>query len=87
MIIKILGSGCANCKRLEESTKKAVEELGFDAHIEKVTQWSDIMAFGITATPGFVVDGQVKSFGRVLSTQEIKNLLSTPGNTDFSLKI
>lgn len=75
MIIKVLGSGCANCKKLEENTKKAVEELGIDATIEKVTDFKKIMAYGVMKTPALVVDEKVKIMGRVASAEEIKKYL------------
>lgn len=75
MIIKILGTGCANCKRLEENTRKAVELLGIDATIEKVTEIRDIMSYGVMKTPALVVDGKVKIMGRVPSAEEIKKYL------------
>ena len=64
MIIKVLGSGCANCKKLEENTRKAVEELGIDATIEKVTDFKEIMAYGVMKTPALVVDEKVKDIGK-----------------------
>ncbi len=75
MIIKVLGSGCANCKKLEENTRKAVELLGIEATIEKVTDIKDIMSFGVMKTPALVVDGKVKIMGRVPSAEEIKKYL------------
>lgn len=75
MIIKILGSGCANCKKLEENTKKAVEELGIQAEIQKVEDFKEIMKYGVMRTPALVVDEKVKSFGKVLSAEEVKNIL------------
>lgn len=75
MNIKILGGGCANCKRLEENVKQAVSELGIDATIEKVTDFKDIMAYGVMSTPALVVDEKVKFMGRVLSKEDIKKYL------------
>ncbi|MCX7903580.1 MAG: thioredoxin family protein [Caloramator sp.] len=75
MIIKILGSGCANCKKLEENTKKAVEELGIGAEIQKVEDFKEIMKYGVMRTPALVVDEKVKSFGKVLTVEEVKNIL------------
>ena len=75
MIIKVLGSGCANCKKLEENTRKAVEELGIEATIEKVTDFKKIMAYGVMKTPALVVDEKVKIMGRVPSAEEIKKYL------------
>lgn len=75
MIIKILGTGCANCKRLEENTRKAVVELGLDVSIEKVTDIKDIMKYGVMKTPALVVDEKVKIMGRVPTADEIKKYL------------
>lgn len=75
MIIKVLGSGCANCKRLEENTRKAVEELGINATIEKVSDFKAIMKYGVMRTPALVVDEKVKVWGRVPTAEEIKKYL------------
>jgi len=75
MIIKILGTGCSNCKKLEENTRKAVEELGIEATIEKVTDIKDIMKYGVMKTPALVVDEKVKIMGRVPTSEEIKKYL------------
>lgn len=75
MLIKVLGSGCTNCKKLEENTRKAVESLGLDATIEKVTDFKDIMSYGVMKTPALVVDEKVKIMGRVPTAEEIKKYL------------
>ena len=75
MIINVLGSGCASCKKLEENTKKAVEELGIEATIEKVEDFKKIMAYGVMKTPALVVDEKVKIMGRVPTADEIKKYL------------
>ncbi|SHK01628.1 small redox-active disulfide protein 2 [Clostridium amylolyticum] len=75
MLIKVLGSGCTNCKKLEENTRKAVEALGLDATIEKVTDFKDIMSYGVMKTPALVVDEKVKIMGRVPTAEEIKKYL------------
>jgi small redox-active disulfide protein 2 len=75
MLIKVLGTGCANCKKLEENTRKAVAELGLDASIEKVEKIQDIMKYGVMKTPALVVDEKVKIMGRVPSPEEIKKYL------------
>jgi small redox-active disulfide protein 2 len=75
MVIKILGTGCANCKKLEENARKAVAELGLDATIEKVTEIKNIMKYGVMKTPALVVDEKVKIMGRVPSPDEIKKYL------------
>lgn len=73
--IQILGTGCAKCKTLYENTRKAVEEAGVDAEIEKVEDIKEIMKFNVLMTPGLVLDGEVKAAGRVLSPDDIKKLL------------
>lgn len=78
MVIKILGTGCTNCQKLETLAKKAVDELGLDAQVVKVTDMADIMAFGIMSTPALVVDEQVRIAGRVPSYDEIVRVLTTP---------
>lgn len=75
MIIKVLGSGCMSCKKLEANTRKAVEELGIGATIEKVTDFKDIVAYGVMTTPALVIDEQVKIMGKVASVEEIKKYL------------
>ncbi len=75
MEIKILGTGCAKCKQLEKVVRTAVEEMGLDASVEKVTEFTDIMAYGIMSTPGLVVDGEVRLAGRLPKVDEIKALL------------
>lgn len=75
MVIKILGSGCAKCKKLEANAQKAVEEMGSKATVEKVQDIQDIMKYGVMSTPALVVDEQVKTMGKVLSKDEIKKYL------------
>jgi small redox-active disulfide protein 2 len=82
MIIKVLGTGCPNCLKLEASARIAAKELGLDAEIVKVTDIAEITAYGIMRTPGLVVDEKVVSYGKVLNPNEVKVLLekvSTPG--------
>lgn len=75
MVIKILGSGCAKCNALEAAAVAAIKELGLDAVIEHVTDFAKIAQYGVMQTPALVVDEKVKSFGRVLSKDEVKKLL------------
>ena len=75
MVIKILGPGCANCKKLEENVRQAVSELGIDAVIEKVTDFKDILSYGVMKTPALVVDEKVKVMGRIVSAEEVKKYL------------
>jgi small redox-active disulfide protein 2 len=76
MLIKVLGPGCANCKRLEERTREAVADLGIDAEIEKVTDYADIAGYGVMKTPGLVVDERLVVSGRVPTSREIAELLT-----------
>jgi small redox-active disulfide protein 2 len=71
LTIKILGSGCANCKRLEQIARKVVEEMSVEADVVKVTEYPDIMAYGITSTPGLVINEKVMSFGRIPTPAEV----------------
>jgi len=75
MLIKILGSGCAKCNRLEQLTREATAELGVDANFEHVTQMEHIMAYPIMTTPALVVDEQVKCSGRIPSKDELLSWL------------
>lgn len=75
MVIKILGTGCAKCKKLEANAQKAVKEMGIDATVEKVQDIQDIMEYGVMKTPALVVDEQVKVMGRVPSPEDIKKYL------------
>jgi small redox-active disulfide protein 2 len=75
MEIKILGSGCTNCKNLEKATYNAVTELDLPANITKVEDIQQIMSYGIMRTPALVVDGKVLVYGRVPSVNEIKEML------------
>jgi small redox-active disulfide protein 2 len=73
--IKVLGSGCANCKRLEAAVRKVVEGKGLQADIEKVTDYADIMKWPILATPGLVVNEKLVCAGRIPSESEIATWL------------
>jgi small redox-active disulfide protein 2 len=69
--IQILGSGCNNCKKLEQLARDAVADLGLDATVEKITDFNRIGEMGVMATPGFAIDNVVKSTGRVLTKDQI----------------
>lgn len=71
MIIKILGTGCAKCERLEQLTREVVAELGVDASFEHVRDMAAIMAYPVMSTPALVIDGEVAVFGRIPSKAEI----------------
>ena len=74
--IKILGSGCPNCKRLEQLARKAAETIELKAEFIKVTDYQEIMDYGVLSTPGLVINEQVISSGRVPSEAEIITLLT-----------
>ena len=75
MLIKILGSGCAKCLRLEQLTREAAAELGIDAQFEHVREMDKIMAYPIMTTPALVIDETVKVSGRMPSKDEISGWL------------
>jgi small redox-active disulfide protein 2 len=78
MKLEILGSGCANCQKLEAITKEAIADLAIaDAEVVKVTDMKDIMGYGIMSTPGLVIDGNVVSSGRVPSKSEVMSMVTT----------
>ena len=75
--IKILGTGCPNCKKLEEETKKAVTNLSIEAEFEKVTDYQRIMDYDILSTPGLVINEQVVSSGKIPSQSELVSMLAS----------
>ena len=77
MEIKVLGPGCANCKRLYQEAQRAVAQVGQPATITKVEAMEDIMAYGILRTPGLVIDGKVVASGRIPNAAEIATLITT----------
>jgi small redox-active disulfide protein 2 len=72
MKVQIFGTGCANCIAMEKVVKKAVEELKMDVEIVKIQDMDKILEAGLLSTPGFAVEGEMKSMGRVPSEDEIK---------------
>jgi small redox-active disulfide protein 2 len=70
--LQILGTGCAKCTKLTQNTDQAAKNLGIDYEIEKVTDIKKIMNYGVMMTPALVVDGKVKSAGKVLTPEEIE---------------
>ena len=74
--IKIFGSGCAKCIKLAEHAETAAKELGLDYSVEKVTNQNAIIDAGVLITPALMVDGEVRSSGKVLSAEQIKSYLS-----------
>lgn len=72
MDIKILGPGCPKCRQTEKIVKEAVAESGVTANVEKVTDVMEIAGYGVFGTPAVVVDGQVKSVGRIPKKEEVR---------------
>ena len=75
MKIEILGTGWSKCKTLEENAKSALAKIGGFHDLQKVEDIVEIMNYGVMSTPGFVVDGVVKSSGKVLSVDEIIDII------------
>ncbi len=73
--IQILGTGCMKCKALANCAEVAAKELGLEYSLEKVTDIKEIMKFGVMMTPALVIDDQVKSVGKLLNVNEIKEML------------
>jgi len=76
LTIEVLGPGCANCMRLELVAAEAVQRAGVEAEIRKVTDYRQILAYGVMSTPALVIDGTVASAGRIPSVDEIAGWLS-----------
>lgn len=76
LTIKVLGSGCANCKRVEQIVRKIVEEMSLEAEIIKVTEYPDIMKYNILSTPGLVINEKVVSTGRIPTPAEVTTWLA-----------
>ena len=75
MEIKVLGPGCAKCKKTEEVVKEAVAEAGVEAEVKKVTKTMEIAAAGVFGTPAVIIDGDVKVVGKVPSKDQVKSWL------------
>ena len=73
--IQILGTGCPKCKKLAENAEAAAKSLGIQYELLKITDINEIMKFGVMMTPALAVDGEVKSTGKALSVDDIKELL------------
>lgn len=77
MEIKVLGPGCPRCQQTETNVKEAVAEAGLDAKVDKVTDTMQIASYGVFGTPAVVIDGEVKSVGKIPSKEEIKKWLKS----------
>jgi len=76
MTIKILGSGCANCKKLEENTHKAIKDLNFDIQVIKEGDFVKIASYGVMQTPALVINEKVIFMGRVPDIRELKEMIA-----------
>ena len=76
MEVKVLGPGCANCKKAKDIVEQALAEAGLDASFEYVTKPMDIAKFGVFTTPAVVIDGQVKAVGKVPTKEEVRDWLT-----------
>ena len=75
MLIKVLGTGCAKCKKLAANVEAAALELGIDATIEKVEDLQQIMEYGVMSTPALIVDDEIKFMGKVPKVADLKKYL------------
>lgn len=71
-----MGPGCAKCEELKHNVEEAVSQSGIEATVEKITDISAIVGFGVMTTPALAIDGQVKSVGKVSTAEEIKQMLT-----------
>jgi small redox-active disulfide protein 2 len=76
LTIKVLGSGCANCKRVEQIVRKVATDMGIEAVIFKVTDYNDISAYDILSTPGLVINEKLVSSGRIPTPAEVTTWLA-----------
>jgi small redox-active disulfide protein 2 len=76
MEIKVLGPGCPKCQQTEKVVKEAIAEAGITAEVEKVTDMMKIAGFGVFGTPAVVINGEVKSVGKIPKKDEIKKWLA-----------
>lgn len=75
MEIKVLGSGCTSCHKMEENVRRALSEKNVSAEIIKVTDFREILKYGVMKTPALVIDGKLKVMGRVAEVKEIMQWL------------
>ena len=80
MEIKVLGPGCAKCKKLYQETEKAIAQVGVSAELEKVEKIDEIVTYGVALTPALVIDGDIVSVGKALRQKEIVSLITAAGN-------
>jgi small redox-active disulfide protein 2 len=76
--VEVLGPGCNNCKRVEANAREAIAMAGVEAEVVHVTDPREIVAHGILSTPGLIIDGRIRSYGRIPSSRDIAAWLSEP---------
>ncbi len=74
--IRVLGTGCPKCKKLEEVTRLVADDMKIEFNLEKVTDLNEIMDFGVMMTPALVVDGEIKAYGKIPGIEDLKTMLS-----------
>ena len=77
LTIKVLGSGCVNCKRVEQIVHKVVEEMTLQAEVIKVTEYPEIMKYNVMSTPGLVINEKIVSTGRIPTPAEVTSWLTS----------
>jgi len=75
LLVKVLGSGCANCNKLDAATKEALDKMGLDVKIDHVTDFGQIASYGVMSTPALVINEKVVSSGKVLKTAEVVKII------------
>lgn len=75
MIIKILGTGCSKCDRLEKETVKALDDLGAEADVQKISKMNEIMEYDVMITPALVINDKVKAAGKIPKAEELRKLI------------
>ena len=75
-LVQVLGPGCAKCEKLKQNAEEAVQQSGVEATVEKITDINVITGFGVMMTPALAIDGEVKSVGKVLPSEDIQKLLT-----------
>ena len=75
-LVQILGTGCAKCEKLKHNAEEAIKQSGAEATVEKITDITQITSFGVMMTPALAIDGEVKSVGKVLPSEDIQKLLT-----------
>jgi small redox-active disulfide protein 2 len=76
MIFQVMGPGCAKCNKVAENAAAAADELGVEYEVVKISDFNEMMKFGVMMTPALAIDGEVKAVGKVPTVQEIKAMLS-----------